>query len=225
MTDLVIVGAGGFARETAVAVRAVNEVRPTWRLLGFLDDDPALLGTERAGLPILGGSDAVDGFPAAAVVVCVGNPRNYVAREQIVARLGLPADRYATVVHPSAVVGHGSTVGPGSVLLAQVVLTAEVSIGAHVSVMPQAVLTHDDVIEDFATIAAGVRLGGGVRVPHGAYLGAGAMIRETLHIGARSLVGLGSVVLRDVPPGQVWAGSPARFLRPVTTESIGSGAR
>ncbi|MFD0823542.1 sugar acetyltransferase, partial [Micromonospora zhanjiangensis] len=51
MRDLVIVGAGGFARETAAAVRAVNQVRPTWRLLGFLDDNPALRGVERAGLP------------------------------------------------------------------------------------------------------------------------------------------------------------------------------
>ena len=225
MTDLLIVGAGGFARETAAAVRAINDIRPRWRLLGFLDDDPALAGTERAGLPILGGLDEVDRFPATELVVCVGNPRDYVAREKIVARLGLPADRYGTVVHPTAVVGHGSTIGPGSVLLAQVVLTADVTIGAHVSVMPQVVLTHEDVIDDFATIATGVRLGGGVRVAHGAYLGAGAMIRESLHIGARSLVGLGSVVLADVPPGQVWAGSPARFLRPAPIESIGNGAR
>ena len=49
-------------------------------------------------------------------------------------------------------------------LLAHVALTADVLIVTHVAVMPQAVLTHDDTVRDYATIASGVRLGGGVTV-------------------------------------------------------------
>jgi acetyltransferase-like isoleucine patch superfamily enzyme len=101
------------------------------------------------------------------------------------------------------------------VLLAQTVLTASVTVGAHVAVMPQTVLTHDDVIEDFVTVASGVRLGGAVRVETGAYLGAGALVREGVVIGAGSLVGMGAVVTKDVPPGQVWIGAPARLYRHV----------
>jgi sugar O-acyltransferase (sialic acid O-acetyltransferase NeuD family) len=211
--DLLIAGAGGFARETAAAVRALNEVRPTFRLLGFLDDDPALHGTRRADLTILGGLSLVHERPDALVVVCIGNPRDHTVRARVVARLALPAQRYATIVHPSASVGAGCAVGAGSVLLAGAVLTADVSVGAHVAVMPHAVLTHDGVVADYATIASGVRLGGGVRLEAGAYLGAGALIRETVRVGAGSLVGMGAVVLRDVPPGEVWVGNPARRLR------------
>ncbi|WP_328468578.1 acetyltransferase [Actinoplanes sp. NBC_00393] len=207
MKDLVIVGAGGFARETASAAAAAG-----LRTLGFVDDDPALHGTVRSGLPVLGPVDSVLKTDA-AVVVCVGNPRNFTARRRIVERLGLPADRYATVVHPSADVGLGSSVGPGSVLLAGTVLTADVVVGAHVAVMPQAVLTHDDRVGDYVTIASGVRLGGGAVLAPGAYVGAGALIREGVTVGAGSLIGMGSVVLHDVPPGEVWAGSPARLLR------------
>jgi sugar O-acyltransferase (sialic acid O-acetyltransferase NeuD family) len=211
--DLVIVGAGGFARETAAAAAAANRVRATWRILGFVDDDPALHGTSRSGLPILGGVDSVADLPAAGVVVCVGNPRNYTARQSIVQRLGLPAERYAMVVHPSAEIGAGSVVGPGSVLLAGTVLSADVTVGSHVAVMPQVVLTHDDQVGDYATIASGVRLGGGVVVDRGAYVGAGALVREGVKVGAWSLIGMGSVVLRDVPPDEIWAGNPARKLR------------
>jgi sugar O-acyltransferase (sialic acid O-acetyltransferase NeuD family) len=211
--DLVIAGAGGLARETAAAVHAVNQVRPTWRLRGFLDDDPRLAGASRAGLPVLGPLDMVDELPDAAVVVCLATPRDQAVRERVVHRLDLPAQRYATIVHPSAQLGAGCVVGPGSVVLAQVVLTADVVVGSHVAIMPQVVLTHDDVVHDYATIASGVRLGGGVTVGHCAYLGAGALVRETLTVGAYALVGMGSVVLRDVPPAEVWAGSPARFLR------------
>ncbi|MDM4718591.1 acetyltransferase [Micromonospora sp. WMMA1363] len=213
MRDLVIVGAGGFARETAAAVCAVNGVQPRWRLRGFLDDDPALHGVTRAGLPILGGTDALAGMSGTQVVVCVGNPRNYVARQRIVERLGLPVERYATIVHPTADVGAGSVLGPGSVLLAGVVLTADVTVGEHVAVMPHVVLTHDDQVSDHVTIASGVRLGGGATLRRGAYVGAGALVREGVTVGAGSLVGMGSVVLRDVPDGEIWAGNPARRLR------------
>ncbi|WBB69593.1 acetyltransferase [Micromonospora sp. WMMD812] len=213
MRDLVIVGAGGFARETAAAVRAINDSRPTWRLRGFLDDDPVLHGTARAGLPILGGTDRLADLPDAAVVVCVGSPRDYRARRRIVRRLALPPQRYATLVHPRAEVGAGSVLGPGTVLLAGVVLTADVTVGAHVAVMPHAVLTHDDRLHDHVTVASGVRLGGGAVLRPGAYVGAGALVREGVTVGEWSLVGMGSVVLRDVPPGEVWAGNPARRLR------------
>jgi sugar O-acyltransferase (sialic acid O-acetyltransferase NeuD family) len=211
--DLVIVGAGGFARETAAAAAAANRVRATWRILGFVDDDPALHGTFRSGLPILGGVASVVDMPDTGVVVCVGNPRDYRSRQRIVQRLGLPGERYATVVHPSAEIGAGSVVGPGSVLLAGTVLSADVTVGSHVTVMPQVVLTHDDQVGDYATIASGVRLGGGVVVDRGAYVGAGALVREGVKVGAWSLIGMGSVVLRDVPPDEIWAGNPARKLR------------
>ncbi|MGW1811203.1 acetyltransferase [Streptomyces sp. NPDC002078] len=209
MNGLLIVGAGGFARETAQAVRDTGE----FELLGHLDDNPALHGTEVDGVPVLGGCDLVHDLPEARVVICVGNPRDYVARARLVRRLGLPADRYATVIHPTAVVSATSGIGPGSVLLAHCVLTAAVRVGAHVAVMPQVVLTHDDVVEDFATLASGVRMGGGARLERGAYVGSGALVREGTTVGAWSLIGMGSSVLGDVPPGEVWVGSPARRLR------------
>ncbi|MCX4885528.1 acetyltransferase [Streptomyces sp. NBC_00847] len=209
MNELVIVGAGGFARETAQAAADAGE----YKVLGHLDDNPALHGTEVDGVPVLGGCDLVHDLPEARVVICVGNPGDYASRARLVRRLALPADRWATVVHPTASVSATSEVGPGSVLLAYCVLTAAVRVGAHVAVMPHVVLTHDDMVEDYATLASGVRLGGGARLERGAYAGSGALVREGTTIGAWSLVGMGSAVLGDVPPGEVWVGSPARRLR------------
>ena len=211
--DLVIIGAGGFGRETADAVRAANAAGGSWRLLGYLDDDPALSGSCLDGVPVLGGTAELSRLPDASVVVCTGRPDNYLSRPRIVGELDLPAERYATITHPTAAISASSRVGPGSVLLAHVAATAAVRIGSHVAVMPQVTLTHDDVVGDFATLASGARLGGGVRVGAGAYVGAGALVREHRAVGPGSLVGMGSVVLSDVPAGQVWTGVPARFLR------------
>ncbi len=213
---LLIVGAGGFARETAAAVSAVNAVEPRWELLGFLDDDPQRQGTSVGRLPVLGPIAALDDHPDARVVVCIGNPRNYASRKHVVERLGPHRDRFTSVVHPSASIGDGTTIGMGTVVLAGAVTTTAVSIGEHVAVMPHCVFTHDDSIGSFATFGAGVRLAGAVTIGEGVYVGSAAVVREGITIGDWSLIGMGSLVLGDVPPAEVWVGSPAHRLRPAT---------
>ena len=217
--DLVLIGSGGFGRETAQAVHALNASGAAWRLLGYLDDDLSRRGLAIDGTQVLGGRDLIGELPSASFVVCTGRPGDYVSRLRIVDDLGLPPERYATIVHPSAAISLSSSVGPGSVLLAHVALTAAVTVGAHVAIMPHVTLTHDDVVADFATIASGVRLGGGVRVGKAAYLGAGALVGEHRTVGACSLVGMGAVVTHDVPAREVWAGVPARRLRAASLPS------
>ncbi|GII64102.1 putative acetyltransferase EpsM [Sphaerisporangium krabiense] len=216
MTPLLLIGAGGLAREVAQLVHAINDASPTWDLLGHLDDDPAKQGALVDGVPVLAGSSEVFERKDARVVICTASPRDTASRARIAARLGLPDERYATLVHPSASVSRSSAIGPGSIVLAQVVMTAAVAVGAHVCVMPHVTLTHDDVVEDHATIASGARFAGGVRVGRGAYIGAGALVRENLTIGRHALVGMGSVVTKNVPAQEVWAGVPAKFIRPAT---------
>lgn len=50
-----------------------------------------------------------------------------------------------------------------------------------------------------------------VTVRRGASIGSGAVILGGIEIGERALVGAGAVVTRDVPPGSVVVGSPARI--------------
>ena len=211
--DLLVVGAGGFARETIEAVHAINEQAPTWRLLGLLDDDPSRHGLRFAGVPVIGIPELVHDHPDAAVVICTGRPDDYASRYRLASRLALPVERYGTIVHPAASLAGSCVVGAGSVLLAHVTATSEVVIGRQVCVMPQVVLTHDDLVGDWVTLASGVRVGGAARIGSGAYLGSGALIREGLQIGAWSMIGMGSVVTRDVPDRRVWFGAPARDVR------------
>lgn len=221
LTPLVVVGAGGFARETAQLLRdhpRCGRAGEGYELVGFLDDDPVLHGRDVAGTPVLGPTaEAVErSVRGQAVLVCVGNPRAPRSRYDLVARLGLADEACATVVHPLASVSGDSVVGAGSVLLAGAVLTAGVRLGRHAVVMPQVVLTHEDEVGDAVTFGAGVRLAGGVQVGDSAYLGSGSMVREGRRIGAAAVVGMGSVVLSDVPPAEVWAGVPARRLSGAT---------
>ena len=221
---LLLVGAGGLAREVVAAAHAVNEASPTWRILGLLDDDPGRHGRVVGGVPVLGPPETVSAYPDAAVVLCTASPRDRSSRYRLCHRLGLGRDRYAALVHPAAALARSTTVEPGAVVLAGVVTTADVVIGPHCVVMPACVLTHDDVLDGFATLATGVRLGGGVRIGTGAYLGAAAAVREHRFVGDWSLVGIGSLVLHDVPAFETWWGAPARYHRTDVPSGVLAGS-
>lgn len=209
---LLIVGAGGLARKTVEAVRACGD---QFDLLGLLDDDRSRHGDSTLGTTVLGGTDLVHEFPVASVVVMTGRPDDYGSRARLVHRLRLPLERYATVIHPAASLGMSVRVGGGRIILSNVVATGDVKIRVHVAIMPSVVLTNHDVIEDFATIASGVRLGGHAHIERNAYLGAGCLAREGLGIGALAFVGMGAVVTKDVPTGEMWAGCPAKPMHRV----------
>ena len=214
-TPLLLVAASGLAREVLALLRtprpATSQVQ-RYEVIGALDDSPALAGRDIDGVPVLGGLDAVQSYPDAAVLACAGQGR---VRESMVARLavlGVSVDRYASVVHPGVEVPPACTLGPGCIVLAGVVLTAAVTVGRHVVLMPHVTLTHDDTVDDFATLCAGVTLGGGVTVGRAAYLGMNASVREHVHVGVGATLGMGAVLLNDLPARQIWVGNPARPL-------------
>ena len=53
------------------------------------------------------------------------------------------------------------------------------------------------------------------RIKRGASVGSGSVILCGHTVGEGAIVGAGSVVTKDVPAGEVWAGNPARFLKQV----------
>jgi sugar O-acyltransferase (sialic acid O-acetyltransferase NeuD family) len=205
MRDLILIAASGLARE----VMAMRQTQ--FRVVGVLDDDPTLHGTDIGGVQVLGGLELAAQLPG-SFLVCVGAGSG---RRRVVERLselGIGSERFATLVDETVALSNNSFIGDGSVILAGTVLTADVIVGRHVVVMPNCTLTHDDIVDDFATLAAGVAVGGVVRIGTEAYLGMNASIRQRTSVGAGATVGMGAVVLEDVPSGQVWAGVPAKEL-------------
>jgi sugar O-acyltransferase (sialic acid O-acetyltransferase NeuD family) len=220
--SLLLIGAGGFARETIELVRAINRQAPTWDLVGLLDDNPEMHGREVLGVPVVGPCAYAAQQPEVRVVACVASPNDPLRRLSLVERLGLPLERYATLIDPRAAIAESATIGPGSVVHAHCVFTADLRLGAHVAVMPGVILTHDDVIEDGVSFGAGVRVSGAVRIERGAYIGSGALLRENITIGTGALVGMGALVTKSVPPAETWLGAPAR---PATLSSAEGALR
>lgn len=213
MKKLILFPYNGNAREAVTVIAAVNGVAPQWQLLGFVDDNPAHKGRQFAGVTVLGGREVLKQYADALVLAVPGRPENYQQRAAIINSLNLPAQRWASLVHPSAEVGCGATVGVNCLIMQNVVLTAGVTIGNHVVILPNTVIAHDATIADFTLIGSNVTVSGGVTVGENCYIGSGASLIQGLHIGAQALVGMGSVVLHDVEPAMVVAGCPAHKIR------------
>lgn len=56
---------------------------------------------------------------------------------------------------------------------------------------------------------------GAIRIKEGAFIGAHSIILKGVEIGKHSIVGAGSVVSRNIPDGEIWAGNPVQFIKKI----------
>lgn len=210
--DLVVIGAGGFGRETLDVIEAINAVaaEPVWRVLGVLDDGPAELQLERLrarGYAHLGSLDEADRHPDAHFVVAIGSPA---ARLRIAADAEARGLRAATLIHPAAVIGSQAVISAGTVICAGAQVSTNVHLGSHVHLNPGAIVGHDARLEDCASVNPGAIVSGEVRICSRALIGAGAVVLQGLTVGEGATVGASACVTRDIPPGATVKGVPAR---------------
>ena len=74
-------------------------------------------------------------------------------------------------------------------------------------------IAHNCFIHENSLFAACAEVSGSVVIGRNCWVGPGASIKQKLNIGENSIIGVGAVVVKDVLPGSVMAGNPARFLR------------
>lgn len=210
---LVIIGAGGFGRETADVVAAVNAAadEPLWELVGIVDDSPSEVNLERLrnrGIQHLGGTeDLVRNDARPRYVVGIGSPR---VRKLIADRLDEAGFRAATLVHPDASVGSECVMGEGTVILAGARLTTNISLGRHVHLNPNVTIGHDTDLHDFVSMNPASSMSGDCVVEEGVLIGVAAVVLNQLRVGAGAVVGGSACVVKDVPSGAVVKGVPAR---------------
>lgn len=209
MTELVIVGAGGHAREVADVVQACVDAGEDLALRGFVDDDATMHGQRLCGHPVLGPVDWLGRNPDVEVILGVGSPRSKYAIAQKLA--GLRA-RYRTLIHPRAEITRWVRIGEGVVITAGCVITNEIELGDHVHLNRLSTVGHDCVVGDFVHLAPGAVLSGNVKVGTGCDIGTNACVIENIAIGEWTIVGAGATVISDLPDHVTAVGVPARVL-------------
>jgi sugar O-acyltransferase (sialic acid O-acetyltransferase NeuD family) len=164
-------------------------------------------------------ADSVPGITEVSGLVAIGGDRGHdrIAIQRLFATRGL---RLPSLVHPHASVCSTARLGAGTQVLAQAVVASDARVGDACIVNHLASVDHECVIGAGVHVAPGATVCGLVTLNDNVMVGAGAVVLPRVTIGENSVIGAGAVVTRDVPPGVVIVGNPAREVRPFTpTES------
>jgi len=203
VTDIYVIGAGGHGAVVAELAAMVGCC-----VVGFVDDNPALLGNQVLDWQVVGGIDSVpDG---AAVALGIGNNA---VRYDLLRMASERNWRLPVMVHPSAAVSASAELGEGTVLLAQTAVNARARIGRGCILNTGCSVDHDCVLGDCCHIAPGARLAGAVEVGEATLIGVGTSVLPCIRIGDRCTIGGGSVVTRAIPDGVTAYGNPARVQK------------
>lgn len=207
-----IYGASGFGREVMPVVR--NQTEANGAELVFIDDDqhklPAIDKEQILTWTKFLSLDADDKF----AVIAIGDSR---VREKLLARCQLNDIPMFKVLASNVMIGDDVVTGHGAILQPFVTLTSNIRIGRCFHANIYSYVAHDCQIGDYVTFAPGVMCNGNVHIGDGAYIGAGAVLRQgtpdkPLKIGSGAVVGMGAVVTKDVLPDVTVVGNPARVL-------------
>ena len=128
--------------------------------------------------------------------------------------LNIPSERFATLIHPTAIIPKGfCSIGNGVLMAPLSQLSPDTTVSDNCILLANSFLGHDSFMDRFAHLATNSVVGANVHVGKAAHIGSNATVREKVKIGDYSLVGSASNVLNDIPENSIVVGNAAKVLR------------
>lgn len=218
MQRVVIIGAGGFAREVEWLLREINRGanEELFRFIGYVVSDLQKLGPHDSREQVLGDEEWLvsNGHAYDALALGIGTP---VARDRVGTRLAerFPEKHWPVLRHPSVQLDEAScSIAPGVVLCAGVIATVNVTLEHFSMANLSCTLGHETRIGRGTVLNPTVNISGGVTLGARVLVGTGAQVLQYLSIGDNSIVGAGAVVTKPVAANTTVTGIPARIMAP-----------
>lgn len=205
MNDIVIIGASGFGREVAWLI----ENSDGWNVKGFVDDNKDLENKSVNEHPVLGTLDYLLNIEEKTnVVVAIGNPqirRNIVTKLQSNKKISFP-----NIVDKDVVIDKTISLGIGNIICKGSILTTNIEIGNFNHINLSCTVGHDVYFHDYITIYPGVNISGNVVINDYVEVGTGTKIIQGKSIVRDTVIGAGSVVVKDIFDSGTYVGVPVR---------------
>lgn len=204
---IIIYGSSGHAKVVADIIEKTNE----HQIVGFIDDtrdDDGKFMDYPVYTTIV--DPHLEGISTG--IVAIGNNWTRICIVKKIVQL-IPWFTFITAVHPAAQIGRGVKIGEGTAIMSGVSINADSLIGRHCILNTSSSIDHDCKVEDYASIAPGVIMGGNVTIGSGTAVGLGAKLIHKISIGKNTVIGAGSIVTKALPDNIVAYGSPCKFVR------------
>jgi len=208
MKNIVLVGAGGCARDLAFIIELINESKLTWNILGYIEFRENI-GKIHYGYPIIGDDTWFKNVEEIHGVIAIGDP---VVRQKVRNNLKKYNIIYPNIIDPTAVIAKDCIMGEGNIFLGSSKVGTGSRIGHHCLLVGACLIGHDVTVGNFVDIMNNASLLGGVQVADFAMINTGATVLQNAKIGESATVGAGTVVIHDVPANNTVFGVPARTV-------------
>lgn len=208
MTNLVIIGAGGFAREVFDLANHCYQKDPTFKVKGFLSDGPSNI--EEMGYPkVLGKVDEYTIAPGDVFFCAIGKMTDRKKTVEIILSKG---GKFINLIHETSVISPSVKLGVGIGIKAFCVLASDVTIDDYSFLQSSVIMGHDVKIGKFNQINSFAFFAGYVQTQDLVAVNAGAKLIQNVLVEEGAVVGIGSVVLGKVKKGTTVFGVPAKKL-------------
>ena len=204
-SKIAIIGTGGFAKEVLCLIHDLDRLNDVACFIEPSDSwEREWKGKLIHDVPVL----PLSGFDPATMqaTIAVGDSG---IRERILQ--SLPTETtYATLVHPTVVRSPWVELGEGCIVCAGCILTCDIKIGKQSHLNLDTTIGHDCTIGDYFTTAPSVNVSGHCEFGDHVYLGTGVGVRDEVIITDRVIVGMGGMVVKNLPEPGVYVGMPAK---------------
>lgn len=208
MKDIIIVGASGFGREVLRLIENINEKLPTWKVLGFLDDNPNALEGVECEYSIIGSIKDWQPKPNQWLACALAFPE---IKKRVVESLKERGASFAVLIHPNAVINPRSRIDEGTIVTNNCSISDNAHIGKFCTILGSGI-AHDASVGDYSTLSGHCQLNGHVEVGTMVYMGCGVLVAPSIKIGDGATVGIGSVVISKIKAGTKVFGNPAKKM-------------
>ena len=203
-----IYGAGGLGREILDLSTRINIASNQWESISFIDD----IRSEKqiCGAEVLKFEDIYALREDYEIIIAQGEPA---IRELLYQKVLDHGMHIATLIDPTALISPTAKIGRGSIIFAHSVIASNVTICENVLIQPVVIVGHDIYVGKHSVISTGVSPGGADHIGERVYIGMNTTIREKITIGDDTIIGMGSVVQRDIDAEMIVMGNPARPIQ------------
>ena len=212
--SLLLIGAGGYAKEIAQIARRIDPKATRWERIVYVAISRKEIGTELPfGRVEYCDDDILSGAVAAEVVLAVGEP---LLRMQFAERyLKIQTLNFPNLIDPSVDCDPALIrMGIGNLLHRNVTTTLNAVMGDFNFFNKASIISHDTTFGSFNSVMPGATILSNSRLGNACSIGANACILPKVRVADRTTLGASSLLRHDVEePGQVFVGVPAKKLR------------
>lgn len=203
----IIIGAGGFGREILDTIHQINILKPTYNLVGFIDNR-IKKGTIVNDLIVLGNDDILDNYVGINLIIGVGAPH---IREKIYNRYK-DQFNFLTIIHPTAIVSKYAKIADCVIIQAFCIVAANVNLKKGVCINARTGIGHDSIVGDFSSIQSFCDITGANKIGKLCFLGTGVKVIPELILGDECYVCAGSIIFKSANKKSKIMGNPSKII-------------